>query len=54
MYGMSIKTSELIKVAPIKSFKLDKTAQEKEIYSVFPLKSDKFKIPAINSRQSHN
>lgn len=54
MCGPSTKTSELIKVTLNKSFKLDKMAQGKEMYSVFPLKPDKIKIPAINSRRSHN
>lgn len=54
-YGPSIKISELVKVAQIKSFKLDKMAQRKEILSpVFSSKPDKYKTPAIKSRQRPN
>ena len=50
-----MKTSELMKVTPIKSFQLDKMTLGKEIINVvLPLKKSKLKIPAIKSRENHN
>ena len=50
-----MKTSQWMKVAPIKSSQLDKMTPGKEIISVvLPLKKNKLKILAIKSRENHN